>query len=99
MEPQLIPEHPLPDTLQITTPLAGPLAVNCNCAPGFTCAELGVTPICEEEAAATMVAIALDDLLGAATDTAVIVILGEAGMLDGDVYRPEDGIDHRSDHV
>jgi hypothetical protein len=97
MEPQLIPEHPLPETLQITTPLSGPLALNCNCAPGFTWAELGVTAICEEEVAATMVAVALDDLLGAATDTAVIVTLGEAGMLAGAVYRPEVEIDPQPD--
>ncbi len=31
-----MPEHPLPETLQITTPLPGPLAENCNVAPGFT---------------------------------------------------------------
>lgn len=40
-----------------------------------------------------MVAVALEDLPGAATDTAVIVTLGEVGTLPGAVYRPEAEID------
>jgi len=38
MLPQADPMHPLPDMLQITRALAFPLtlAVNCNCAPGFS---------------------------------------------------------------
>jgi hypothetical protein len=82
----------MPETLQITTPLPGPVAANCNCAPSFTCAELGVTLIGEEEAA-TIVAVALENLLGAATETAVIVTLGEAGTFVGAEYRPEAEID------
>jgi hypothetical protein len=86
MEPQVIPEHPVPETLQTTMPLPGPLAANCTCAPVRTRGELGLTISCE--VAATIVAVALEDLAGSATETAEIVTLGEAGTLVGAVYKP-----------
>lgn len=95
IEPQVIPEHPLPETFQTTMPLPGPLAKNCSWTPGFTVGELGVTM--NFETAATIVAVALEDLVGAATDTAVMVTLGDAGTLGGAVYRPEAEIDPQAD--
>ena len=95
MEPHVIPEHPLPETFQTTMPLPGPLAENCSCAPGLTVGELGLTM--SFEAAATIVAVALEDLVGAATDTALMVTLSEARMLGGAVYRPEAEIDPQAD--
>jgi hypothetical protein len=40
-----------------------------------------------------MVTVAVADLVGAATDAAVIVTLGEAGTLAGAIYKPEAEID------
>ena len=82
----MIPEQPAPETLQTTMPLPGPLATNCNCVPALTRGELGLTVSCE--IAATIVAVALDDLTGSATETAEIVTLGEAGTIVGAVYKP-----------
>jgi hypothetical protein len=87
MEPHVIPEQPLPEALQITTPLPGPLAVNCTWAPGFTWGELGETVSVGAEA--TIVAVALADRLGAPTDVAVMVTVGGAGTVVGAEYRPE----------
>ena len=87
----MIPEHPLPDALQITTLIPGPLAENCICEPGFTCGELGLIVTGEE--AGTIVTVALANLVGEATDVAVTVTLAEAGMLAGPVYKPEVEID------
>jgi len=95
MEPQAIAEQPLPETPHITTPLPGPLAANCSCAPGFICGELGVTVSCEEKA--TSVAVEPAVRLGAAADLAVIVILGGVGRLAGAAYRPEAEIDPHVD--
>jgi len=87
MEPHEIPEQPLPEALQITTPLPGPLAVNCTWPPGFTWGELGETVICE--VATAIVTVAVPDRLGAATGMAVIVTVGGAGTDPGALYNPE----------
>ncbi len=52
-----------------------------------------------EEEAATIVAVALADLVGAATEIAVIVTLGIAGTLAGAVYTPEVEIDPHAEPV
>jgi hypothetical protein len=92
MEPHEIPEQPIPVALQITTPLSGPLAVNCIWPPGFTCGKLGEIESPEAVAAVT-VTVALADWLGAATAVAVTVIVGEAGIVAGAAYKPEAEID------
>ena len=43
ISPQEMPAQPAPDTLQITTLSEEPVALNCTCAPRFTCAEDGAT--------------------------------------------------------
>jgi hypothetical protein len=87
MEPHEIPEQPLPEMFQITTPLPGPLAVNCTWARGLSWGELGETVICE--VATAIVTVAIADRLGAATGMAVIVTVGEAGTDPGALYNPE----------
>ena len=94
-----MPEHPLPERLQITTPLPGPLAENCSVAPGFNCGALGATVSPEDVEAATMVADALADFVGDATDVAVMVTLGIAGTLVGAEYTPEVEIDPHAEPV
>jgi hypothetical protein len=83
IDPQAMPEQPLPETDQITTPLAEPLATNCNCAPGLSWGKAGVTLSCEE--AATRVTMADAERLGAAMALAVIVTLDELGKFVGAV--------------
>ena len=91
MAPHEIPEQPLPEALQITTPLPGPLAANCTWPPGFTWGELGEITICE--AAATIVAVAVPERVGAATGMAVIVTVAGAGIDAGAAYSPEAEMD------
>jgi hypothetical protein len=85
----------MPEALQITTPTPGPLAENCTDAPGFTCGELGDTV--SGERGATTVTVALEDLLGAATEVAVMVTFGVAGAVAGAVYKPDVEIDPHAD--
>ncbi len=82
MLPQAEALQPLPDMLQITNGLEPPLsaAVNCNCAPGFTCAEGGDTLI---EAATTSVTVAVAEAEGSAVALALTVIKGDVGSVAG----------------
>jgi hypothetical protein len=73
--------------LHITTPLPGPVARNCTCAPGFNCEEFGDTVRLDEFG--TIVAVAVAVRLGAATGVAITITLGAEGTLAGAVYKPE----------
>lgn len=86
--PHEIPEQPMPESLQTTTPLLGPLAVNCIWPPGFTSGEAGEM-VMPEETAALIVTAAFADWLGAATAVAVTVTAGGVGTVAGAVYKPE----------
>jgi hypothetical protein len=83
MEPQEIPEQPVPVTPQTTIPEPGPLAENWILPPGLSCEEPGETISPEE--LVTIVAVALDETPGEATDVARIVICGGVGTADGAV--------------
>jgi hypothetical protein len=91
MLPQADSLHPLPDMLQMTRALEVPLtlAVNCNCAPGFSWAEGGDTLT---EAAATSVTTAEAEADGSAVAVAFTVTLGGVGRVAGAVYSPADVI-------
>jgi hypothetical protein len=84
MLPQLDPLQPLPETLQIITGFELPLteALNCNCAPSFTCDEDGdmLTDI-----AGTSVTDAKAETDGAATAVAFTDTLGGEGNVTGAV--------------
>lgn len=70
--PQALPEQPVPDTFQDTDVFVEPVTVevNCCCFPATTCAVFGemVTTT-----GGTIVAVAVLDLVGSATDVAVML--------------------------
>jgi hypothetical protein len=82
MLPQARSLHPVPDMLQITRVLELPLtvAVNCNCAPGFSWAEGGDTLT---EAPATSVTVANAEADGSACAVAFTVTVGGVGKSVG----------------
>jgi hypothetical protein len=83
IEPQEMPEQPIPVTFQTTIPEPGPLAENWILAFGLSCAVPGETTSPEE--LVTIVAVALEETPGAATDVAEIVTCGGVGTADGAV--------------
>lgn len=84
IEPHAIPAQPLPETLQLTTPLVPPfiVAVNCTCPPGRILGELGEI---DSDGPLTIVAMATADAAGLATAIALILTVagfgGAAGAL------------------
>jgi hypothetical protein len=84
MLPQAEPLQPLPEMLQINTGLVFPFsaAVNCNFAPGFSCAEDGDMLT---DAAATNVTIAEAEADGSATAVAFTATLAGEGNVAGAV--------------
>lgn len=84
MLPHADPLHPLPEMLQINRGLEFPAseAVNCNWAPGFTCAADGDTLT---EAAATNVTTAEAETVGAAIAVAFTTTLAGTGKVAGAV--------------
>ena len=84
MLPQPDPLHPLPDTLQITSPPELPLmtAPNCNWVPGFSWLEAGDTLI---EAAAKSVTVDDAEADGSAMAVAFTITLAGFGTVTGAV--------------
>src|SRR5271166_939666 len=85
--PHAAPTQPVPDTLQLTAVLVGPVtvAVNCLVSPAKTRALVGEILI---TTGPTTVTVALPDLEESACETAVTVIVGGLGSLLGAVYSP-----------
>lgn len=84
MLPHAVALQPLPDMLQMNRGLEFPpsVAVNCNCAPGFSWAEGGDTLT---EAVDTSVTFAEAEAEGSAVAVAFTVITGDAGNVAGAV--------------
>ena len=82
MDPQLMPEQPVPVTLHTTMLLPVPLAENWIWAPGLTEGATGEMVSFEEE---TTVTVAEPDTPGEATDVATTVTVGGEGTDDAAV--------------
>jgi hypothetical protein len=91
MMPHVLPEQPLPPTLQRTAVFAvlTTVAVNCCVFPTATCAVWGnrVTPT-----GRTTVTVADADFVGSAADVAVTITCAGLGTTAGAIYRPLDEI-------
>ena len=84
IDPQALPMHPGPETLQLTDVLAEPptRAPNCRVPLASTLAVAGHTETVADE---VMVTLAGLDLLGSSTEVAVTVTVGEEGTMAGAV--------------
>ncbi len=89
MVPQAEPEHPAPDTLQVTAVFVFPVTVaeNCCCCPVPTWAEAGDTET-ETPGKDWMTTDAEADFVESATDVAVTVASPGVGIVAGAVYNP-----------
>ena len=85
--PQELPEQPMPDSFQDTDVSVEPVTVtvNCCCFSATTCAVFGETTT---TTGGTIVAVAVLDLVGSATDVAVMLTCAVAGITFGAVYSP-----------
>lgn len=82
--PHAAPLQPLPLTLQVTAVLVLPatVAVNCWVSPAFTCAVFGET---FTDTGTAIVSVAEPEIVGSATETALIVTCGGVGVEGGAV--------------